>query len=608
MARDTDRYRLLTRRTIVLGGIKLSLFSVLVSRLYYLQIVEADKYKTLAEENRISLRLIAPKRGLIIDRFGTTMAANQQNFRAVLVPEQVPDVDVLLGMASKILPIEESDIKRIHKEIRANRSFTPVLVRDNLTWDQVAAIELNTPDLPGLSIEAGEVRGYPFGSATAHILGYVGPVSESEAGDDPLLSLPTFRIGKSGIERQYESILRGKPGNVQLEVNALGRVVRELNKDDGQAGQDITLTIDSGLQQFAQQRLGTEMSAAAVVMDVHTGGLFAMASSPGFDPNQFSVGINNADWATLSKDERKPLINKPVSGLYAPGSTFKTVVALAALESGIIDADHTVHCPGFLDFGDHRFHCWKKEGHGTLDMVHGIMHSCDTYFYDVARRIGIDRIHAMAERFGLNQKLGIDLPGEKAGIVPNRAWKLAHRGVAWQQGENLVAGIGQGYILTTPLQLATLAARLANGGKAVVPHILRRTSAGISEPSEWPDMGVSADFLAVVKAGMNAVSNVAGGTAFGSRITEAGFELAGKTGTSQVRRISAAERATGVIPNEKRPWEDRDHALFIGFAPVSNPRFSIAVVVEHGGGGSKAAAPIARDILLECQKRNIGKA
>ncbi|EWY41461.1 penicillin-binding protein 2 [Skermanella stibiiresistens SB22] len=604
MERDTDRYRGLTRRALMLGGMQVGLLSTLVARMYYLQVLESDRYSTLADENRINMRLLAPSRGQVLDRFGVPLAVNQQNFRVVMVSEQARKIDRVLTLVSEIVPLTDADWRRITREIQRKRAFVPVTVKDNLSWEQVTMIEVNAPDLPGVSIEVGELRSYPYETSTAHFLGYVGAVSESELNGDPVLALPGFRIGKSGLEKFHDANLRGVAGTSQLEVNAVGRVIRELSREEGQPGRDITLTVDIGLQQYAQDRLKDQKSAAAVVMDVHTGGIYSMASNPSYDPNLFTTGINAETWEDLLSDPATPLTNKVIAGQYAPGSTFKMLVALAALDSGIIGPRHTVHCPGHMDLGDHRFHCWKRGGHGTLDLVGALKHSCDTFFYDLARRIGIDRIHDMGKRFGMGQRTQLDLPSERPGLMPSRDWKQANLGKSWTQGESLIAAIGQGYVLATPLQLAVMLSRMVNGGFAVKPHLTRQVERGPAEQTAWPPMGVNKAHIEMVIQGMNAVMNQPDGTAYKMRITEPGFEMGGKTGTSQVRRITMAERSTGVLKNDQLPWRQRDHALFIGFAPLRAPRYACAVIVEHGGGGSAVAAPIARDLLLEVQRRD----
>lgn len=608
MAGDSERLRLFTRRAILIGGAQVGLFSLLAGRLYYLEIVQGEKYRTLAEENRINLRLIAPRRGQILDRFGVPLALNQQNYRVVLLPEQVDDEDELLDKLAGYVEITEADRKRIERDLRDTSNFNAILVKDNLTWEQVANISVHSFDLPGTDIDTGEVRSYPYGEATAHVLGYVGTVSEKDLDeedddDSNVLAIPGFRIGKNGVEQQHDIDLRGQAGNVEMEVNAHGTVVRELARNDPVPGKDITLSIDIGLQQYVEHRLSSEQGASAVILDIYSGEVRALVSQPSFDPNLFTYGISQDDWKRLNNDEHSPLLNKVISGVYAPGSTFKPVVAMAGFEAGILDPDARVFCPGYLDLGNYRFHCWKHGGHGHVNMVEAFAGSCDTYFYDLGHRVGIDRIQSMARRLGLGQKLGIDLPHERSGFVPSRAWKFATRRQTWQQGETLVASIGQGYMLTTPLQLAVMMARLANGGKAVIPRVIQKIGDISVEMANWPSLGLDPHALSLVKDGLTAVVNQPIGTAYAARIERSGFEMAGKTGTAQVRHISEAEREEGIATNDSLPWKARDHALFAGFAPLGDPRYAVAVVVEHGGSGAHVAAPIARDIILECQTR-----
>lgn len=605
MYKDSSRFKSFSRRVAFLGGGKVLLLSLLAGRMYQLQVIESDKYKTLADENRINLRLLPPPRGTIVDRYGRALAVNQENYRVTLVAEQVNDINTMLDTLSGIISLEDYERHRILREVRRRRGFVPVTVRENLDWRDVSRIEVNAPDLPGLSIEVGQSRQYPFAEDFAHVLGYVSAVSEKEVTGDPLLELPGFKVGKNGVERVFDLNLRGKAGNTQVEVNAVGRVIRELSRQEGQPGVDLRLTIDRDLQKLAADRLKEEKSASAVILDIHNGDVLALSSVPGFDPNEFVTGLSSKTWRRLINDPYAPLTNKAISGLYAPGSTFKMVVALVALEARIVAPDHRVFCRGHTQLGNARFHCWKRHGHGWQDMYDAHQNSCDVYFYDIAKRIGIDRIAAMATRFGLGTKTGIELPSEKGGVIPTRAWKKALIGTAWQQGETLISGIGQGFILTTPLQLAVMTARIANGGKAVLPRLIRAAEVdGKEEEPVFKDLGISKRSLDVVREGMNRVTNVQQGTAHRARISEEGMEMSGKTGTAQVRRISKAERDTRVLKNHERPWRERDHALFVGYAPSDNPRYAVSVIVEHGGGGSKVAAPIARDLLLATQKRD----
>lgn len=607
MNREAIRGKQFGRRLAVLAGGQLGLFTLLAGRMYQLQVVEAERYAVLADENRISLKLLAPMRGRILDRTLEPLASNRSNYRVVLVPEQTGSIDATLDLLGHIIPIGDGDRRRVQREVQRKRRFLPIVVKDHLSWDEAARIAVSAPELPGVSIDVGVTREYPHGVLVAHTIGYVAPPAEADLTGDPLLELPDFRIGRNGTERIYDLALRGRAGASHVEVNALGRPIRELEREEGEAGHDVVLTIDLELQRLLADRLAQEESAAAVVLDVHNGDILAIASSPSFDPNDFNQGVDVATWRALTGNPRGPLTNKAIAGQYAPGSTFKVVVALAALESGTITPSFHVNCPGHMELGDHRFHCWKRGGHGSVDLNHGIRQSCDVFFYEVARRTGIDRIAAMARRLGLGRPVGIDLPGERPGLIPDRDWKLATIGQAWQQGETLVAGIGQGYVLATPLQLAVMTARVVNGGRAITPHLARDAISGhrvAERPSpSYPSIGVPLPLLATVARGMQDVVNSEAGTAFRSRIAEPGMQMGGKTGTSQVRRIGEEERRNGVRRPDQLPWRDRDHALFVAYAPIDAPRYAMAVIVEHGGGGSAVAAPIAREILLACQKR-----
>ncbi len=608
MSEEKEKSKLFSRRAAFLAGGKLLLLSVLGGRMYQLQVLQADQFETMATDNSISQRLIEPPRGRIFDRYGRAMAENEQNYRVQVVREEVGELKEVLAKLSKFVPFSEAEQADILKQSKKIRPFDPMTVRENLSWNQVAAIEVNVPDLPGVSIDVGQRRRYVQGTLSAHILGYVATPSEDEVQGERLLQMPGARIGKSGIERQYETALRGKAGTKLVEVNAVGRVIEEKKDEriEAQPGEDVIISLDADLQRYTQVRLSRERSASAVLIDIHTGDILALGRWPSYDPGMFTRGITQREWQSLTNDELRPLANKAIAGQYAPGSTYKMVVALAALKEGV-DPHTTVFCPGVTKLGNARFHCWKKGGHGKLDMTAAMKNSCDVFFYETARKAGIDNIAAMSRALGLGNLTGVDLPGEKPGLIPDTDWKLATFGEKWQQGETLVAGIGQGFITTTPLQLALMTARIANGGIAITPK-LRRDAVIAGEPDplgpHGPALNIPADHMAIVKEGMNRVTNEAGGTAYRARIEQVGMEMAGKTGTAQVRRITMAERQQGVRKNEDLPWDRRDHALFVGYAPVHAPQYAVAVVVDHGGGGSKVAAPIARDILLEAQRRN----
>lgn len=611
MKREIQRQKLLTRRAAILAAGQISLFAVLGGRMYQLQVLDADRYTVLADENRMSLRLLAPLRGRILDRFGIALADNRHSYHLVIVAEQAGDVAATLETLGALIEIGETDRHRVLRDIRRKHSFVPVVVRANLSWDEMARVEVATPELPGVSIEQGVTRHYPFGETSAHAVGFVAAVSEAELTGDPLLELPDLRIGKSGVEKSQDTELRGIAGTSQVEVNAFGRVVRELARVPSKPGQDVVISLDMAMQDFVTRRCSSEQSVSSVLLDVVTGDVLALVSSPSFDPAPFANGLTPAVWQELSNDPRKPLSNKVVAGVYPPGSTFKPIVATAALTAGVMTPETPVTCPGYLTLGNATFHCWRHGGHGTLRLRDAIKKSCDVFFYETARRVGIDRLAAMARRFGFGDVLGLDIPGERPGLIPSREWKLATTGTAWQQGETLIAGIGQGSVLATPLQIATMVARLVTG-RAVSPRLVRAEglmpSGGDPAPPDFPPLGVNPHALALVLDGMNAVVNEPGGTAYAARITEPGFAMGGKSGTSQVRHISVYEHGHGVRKSNQLPWKDRDHALFVAFAPVGAPRYVCATVVEHGGasggGGSAVAAPICRDILLEAQRRD----
>ncbi|MBV8776416.1 MAG: penicillin-binding protein 2 [Alphaproteobacteria bacterium] len=610
MPRDTQQQKFLTRRAALLAGGQVLLTGALAARLYQLQVFEKDRYRLMAEENRINLRFLVPPRGRIFDRFGVELANNRQNYRVVIVPEETADITTALNAIGRLIDISDADRHRVLRDAKRKHAFVPVVVRANLSWQEMARIEVAIPELPGVAIEQGLLRNYPYGPNAAHVLGYVAAVSEKELNGDPLLELPDFRIGKAGVEKAQDLKLRGTAGTSQVEVNAYGRAVREIARNDGQPGQDVVLGLDAAMQEYVTKRCSNEQSVACVLLDALTGDILALVSSPSYDPMLFSAGLTQATWQDLSTDPRNPLSNKVIAGLYPPGSTFKPVVALAALEGGAITPDTTISCPGYVELGDATFHCWQHGGHGALRLHDAIKRSCDVFFYETARRAGIDRLAAMARRFGFGQQLGLDITGERGGLIPDRDWKLTTTGAAWQQGETLNTGIGQGSVLATPLQIATMAARLATG-RQIVPHLVRKERlppGGDRRPPSFAPLGVTPHFVSLVLDGMNAVVNEQGGTAYAARITDPAFSMGGKSGTSQVRRITQYERDHGLRPESEIPWKERDHALFVAFAPVGSPRYVCATVVEHGGieggGGSAVAAPIVRDVLLEAQKRD----
>lgn len=600
-ARDTEESRRrFNRRTLLLGGAMGATVAVLGARMRHLQVDQAEEFRLLAEENRINIRLIPPDRGLIQDRNGKVIAGNEQNYRVVITREAAGDVELVMRRLASVIPMTAEEMRRAIDDVTAMSDFVPVTVAERLSWDDFSRVAVNAPVLPGVVPEVGQSRRYPLDTDFAHVVGYVGPVSAQDLEGidtpDPLLRIPKVQIGKIGVEKWLEDILRGRAGTKRIEVNSAGRVMRELERQDGERGTDIRLTLDADIQNFAQARLGTE-SAAAVILDVTTGDILCMASSPSFDPNLFVRGISHDDYTLLTESDHRPLADKPVSGAYPPGSTFKMVTALAALNAGVVTPDTKVRCPGYIEFGNRRFNCWKRQGHGTVELNRALSESCDVFFYDIAQKVGIDAIADMGRRFGLGQRFDLPVSAITSGTMPDKAWKLERQKADWRIGDTINASIGQGYVLTSPLQLAVMTARIASG-KAVVPRLVRMIDGRETPIAEALPLGIPAEFLDAVRFGMHEVVNSQKGTATASQIVDPAMVMAGKTGTSQVRNISAAERASGVIANEDLPWNRRDHALFVAYAPFDKPRYAVSVVVEHGGGGSTVAAPIARDILL----------
>jgi penicillin-binding protein 2 len=592
---DKNKLKMYTRRATLLSGGMLLLSSALVGRMYYLQVTSRSQYELLAERNRISMRLLSPTRGDILDRFGREIATSTTDYRVNVIPEETEGLQETLKALAEYLPISDGDNERIVKAAAKQRSFLPISVANNLDWKTFSKVNVNMPGLPGIQPDVGTSRFYPERELAAHLIGYVGAVNEEEAAadPDPLLELPEFKIGKNGIEKILDNKLRGSAGNSKVEVNVLGRVIRELSRQDSIPGEDVRLTIDLEIQKFAANRVRYE-SAAIVVMDVHSGELLGVASTPSFDPNDFNGGISQRKWDSLRFDIRKPLINKAVSGQYSPGSTFKMIVALAGLEAGLIKAEDTKFCGARYTLGNRIFHCWNKNGHGNINVTQAIAQSCDVYFYRLARDLGIEKIHNMAARFGLGERFNIGIMSEARGINPSEEWKFGYTGERWQGGDTINVGIGQGYVSMTPLQLAVMGARMVNGGKRVLPKIFLDERVEYEEPES---MGINPEHLKIVVQGMDDVYNHQRGTAFAHRARGKDYKIGGKTGTTQVVRISMAQRQEGLRDIEDIEWIQRDHALFIGYGPVEAPKYSVAVLVEHGGGGSSVASPIARDVL-----------
>ena len=643
-AKQKEGRRTIGRRTLLLGSGMLLVTSFLSGRLYQLQVAQSNRYKRLSDRNQFDLRIVPPRRGRLIDRKMRLLAGNAESYLLHITPLYAGDVDRALAQLGQLVDLTEDDVARVRETARKEPSFRPILIRESLTQRELARLAVRSAYLPGVTFEKTLRRIYPQGALTGHVTGYVSPITSREVEENrSLRDLPNLATGKIGIEYALEPELRGQPGNERVEVNARGQPIRVFRDFEPQSGTDVRLALDIGLQQHVtsvlrrgqseqvnmaspevQRAIATDNdlklhlasgenmllrdsvgkitapeSGAAIVMDVHSGEILAMVSAPTYDPNMFTDRLLTRDWRRLNAHPRNPLLNRVTAGMYAPGSTFKMVVALAALEAGIINENSRFFCNGSMDLGNATFHCWFEDGHGSVNVVRALERSCDVFFYEVALKTGIQRIKAMAGKLGLGDVTGIDIPGEKSGIIPNHEWKVATHGVVWTPGETVVAGIGQGYVLVTPMQLAVMTARLANGNKAVIPSLK-----AVEGEVEFADLGISESALRIVREGMFEVMNGSLGTARRHNLPSRQGGMSGKTGTVQVKRITREQREAGITKNIERPWKERDHALFVGYAPVRNPRYAVAVVVEHGGSGSSMAAPIARAALQRALEIN----
>ncbi|MGZ8281474.1 MAG: penicillin-binding protein 2 [Allosphingosinicella sp.] len=579
-----------SRRALVIGGAQAALGAVLAGRMGYIGIAENQRYRELAEENRVQMRLIPPRRGWIVDRHGQPMAVNRSDFRIDLIPDRIEDADRVIAALTQLLGLSPEEVTRIRRGLDAAAGFQPVPVAEHLSFEKFAAVSLRLPELPGVSPLRAFARYYPEGPAVGHLIGYVGTPNREEYEEEnknPLLIAPGFKIGKEGLESVMEQRLRGRPGAARVEVTARGRLVRELQTLPDVSGPPLRTTIDAGLQSFAARRLGDE-SAACVVMECNTGNLLCMASMPAYDPNSFADGISQSEWQMFAQDERKPLLNKVLNALYPPGSTIKPGVAMALLEAGV-DPEDRVVCGGGYQLGNRFFRCLGR--HGPMTMHTAIARSCNTYFYSMGRRIGFDRIAPVWRELGLGQRFELPVVSQSYGTVPDSAWKRrrfeqnpkAFRRADWTESDTLNASIGQGYVILNPLQLATMAACIASG-KKVRPRLV------VGEGPEPESLPYAQEHFAAVRHGMWEVVNGAG-TAGRSRLPFPDIQMGGKTGTAQVRRITGGQRG------QSGDWRYRDHGLFVFFAPVAQPLYAGAVVIEHGMGGSRAAAPVAKDVL-----------
>ena len=618
-----NKSKIITRRMFIISIVKVGVFIAIISRLFYLQISENLKYKSLSDKNRFREWKIVPERGLIEDYFGNKIANNTQLFQLHMLPEDVPNIKELFFRLSRIINFDEKIQNRLIKRIKKRKPWEPIIISENLNWEDFSKLNLFLHELEGVKPVVSVRRQYSKEGSSSHLIGYVSDVSAKDLNNSELLrkiNVPGLKTGKNGLEKTFNDMMIGKPGIQRFEVNAYGKRIKELQLIKGEKGKNFRTTIDQEVQKFASQLL-EKKSASICVMDVYTGDIVALVSSPTFDANKFVHGISSKDWQGLIKDSKKPLINKSLAGLYPPGSTIKPIVALSALENDVMSTKKIVQCKGSIKFYDQTYHCWKEKGHGFMNMRNAIKQSCDIYFYETARRLGVDRLSVTSKEFGLGKKVLGNFIEERSGVVPNIQWKKDNIGRGWVLGETLISGIGQGYFQTTPIQLCLMMAQLANGGYEIKPRIIDDKYALQEIVDAWREeftyknndinfenkklkrLYGNKENIKFVLDALYGATNEPMGTSYRSRLTKEKYIFAGKTGTSQIRKITEEERELE-LKNKDLPYEKRDHALFIAFAPYKNPRYAISVVIEHGGAGSSGAAPIAKKVLKKVLDRH----
>ena len=580
----------LNRRSFFLLLTKLGLFSAISYRLFDIQITNSSKYKTLSKNNQINVEILYPVRGIIKDRKGNIIASNLKVFDLYIIPEQTKNLNKALNDLSNFIDLDFKTKRKIINLSKTVKKFEKIKVLENLDWKTLEMLETNKNYLEGISLVEDFQRIYPQNESFSHLLGYVNKPSKKDLNLPYISNMPLLNIGKQGLEKTFNELLVGQPGNREVEVNSSGRIIREISKKLSTKGKELNLSIDSKIQKYLTSRITEHKAGSIVLLDIETGEILSMVSTPNFNSNLIIQKPNVDYWNSLLNNSLSPLTNRSIQGLYAPGSTFKMIVAIAALKDGLIDKNDKVFCEGKIEFGDRFFHCWKTKGHGNMDIVSAIQESCDVFFYNLSIKVGIDRIAEVAKDFGLGQTYNVKLLNQKEGIIPNKKWKKNTYKESWYGGETLNAAIGQGYVLTSPLQLAIMTARIASGGKKISPSILK-----ISKKTSFNNMNKYAKSLKIIKEAMFKVVNESKGTAINSKASN--FNFSGKTGTSQVKKITMEERESDNFRKKEIEWKNRDHALFVGYMPSEKPRYSLSVVIEHGGSGASTAAPIARDVF-----------
>tara|TARA_Y100001970_G_C14219351_1_gene851681 strand:+ start:449 stop:2389 length:1941 start_codon:yes stop_codon:yes gene_type:complete len=624
-----NKSKLIDRRMFILSFVKVGVFVALISRLFFLQISENIKYRSLSDKNRLREWKLAPQRGVLKDYFGEDLANNTQVFQLHMIPEDVPNLEELFFRLTRIINFDDRKKRILLKKLKKRKPWQPIVVSDNLTWEEFSKLNLFLHEMEGIKPVVALARSYSSDGSLSHLIGYVSDADIKDLENNEYLSeidVPGLQVGKNGLEKSLDRQMIGTPGLQRYEVNAFGKRIRELEFIQGQAGKNFITTIDKEVQKFSSEQLQGK-SGSICVMDIFTGDIICMVSSPTFDANQFVYGITSSEWKKLINDPLKPLLNKSLSGLYPPGSTIKPIVALSALENDIISPKKIINCTGKIEMYGQKYHCWKKKGHGFMSLRSAIKQSCDIYFYETARLLGVDRLSETAKNFGLGNKVLNSFIEEKSGIVPNTKWKLDNIGRGWVLGETLITGIGQGYFQTTPIQLCLMMAQLANGGYKIKPRIIddrdglqeiinawrEKFSSKKDEPSKFEEIFAkrktpeplyrNPENVKFVLDALYGATNEPMGTSYRSRLTKEGYIYAGKTGTSQVRKITEEERKLE-LKNKDLPYEKRDHALFTAFAPYKYPRYSISVIIEHGGTGSSVAAPLAKQVIKKVLDRH----
>ena len=589
----------INRRMFITGSLKFFIMIGIISRLFFLQVKENKKYLTLSDKNRIREWKLAPVRGEFHDYFGNVIAGNFEAYQLHVIPEQVDDFRYVIYRIKDLLELSDKEFKKVIKKKNEIKSWETLIVSDNLSWQKFSKINNHLYDLNGVKPVISISRNYPYKENFTHLLGYVSQANQNDIERTDSIKknfVPGLKVGKVGLEKTFEEKLIGTNDIERYEVNAYGRRINQLEFQKGKKGKTLRLTVDTEVQKLANDLL-KEKAGSICVMDIYTGAVIAMHSSPSFDPNLFVFGISKDDWQLIRNDPMKPLVNKTLQGNYSPGSTIKPIVALSALENGIINTNFTVKCTGKTEMYDQTYHCWKKKGHGFVSLRNAMKQSCDTYFYEIARKLGVDKLSETAKKFGLGEKVFRDLFDiEKKGLIPNTQWKKNALGKGWLLGETIITGIGQGYIQTTPIQLCLMTAQIANGGYKIYPHIVAGDEAKNKPDDYYTPLYENSKNMRIIKDAMFGSTNEVMGTSYRSRIDDPEYQFAGKTGTAQVKKITEKERELDLKTFEI-PYEQRDHALYIAFGPYKNPRYALSVIVEHGGNGSTTAAPMATKLF-----------